>query len=159
MDALTILYYGHETVQKAVARINREDWEHGGVCGVWTAKDVMGHLGVYELLLVDVLRLLLDENADTPYLGLLVQGPPAFNDAQAALRKDWPVDTVLDEYHQAHEKVMTLARQIPPDLWPKPGTLPWYGAEYSLDDLVVYNNYAHKREHCAQLDAQSDHLS
>jgi hypothetical protein len=34
-----------------------------------------------------------------------------------------------------------------------PGTSPWYGADYALDDLIVYMNYAHKREHCAQIRA------
>ena len=30
---------------------------------------------------------------------------------------------------------------------------PWYGPEYSLDDLVVYTMYGHKREHDPQLSA------
>jgi hypothetical protein len=33
------------------------------------------------------------------------------------------------------------------------GTIPWYGPEYSLNDLVVYQMYGHKREHGPQLDA------
>jgi len=31
------------------------------------------------------------------------------------------------------------------------GTIRWYGPTYALDDLIVYVNYAHKREHCAQM--------
>ena len=38
------------------------------------------------------------------------------------------------------------------------GTLPWYGAEYSLDDFIVYTYYGHKREHAAQIAAFRDHL-
>ena len=33
------------------------------------------------------------------------------------------------------------------------GTIPWYGPDYSLDDLLVYQMYGHKREHDPQLSA------
>ena len=33
----------------------------------------------------------------------------------------------------------------------------WYGPEYSLDDLVVYQMYGHKREHDPQLSALLEH--
>jgi len=58
---------------------------------------------------------------------------------------------VLDEYIQAHERNLKLIERISKDLREKPGTLPWYGDEYSLDDFIVYNEYGHKREHAAQI--------
>jgi hypothetical protein len=48
---------------------------------------------------------------------------------------------------------MRNARAIAPEVWQEVGTIPWYGAEYSLDDLVVYQQYGHKREHDPQLSA------
>jgi hypothetical protein len=33
------------------------------------------------------------------------------------------------------------------------GSIPWYGPEYALDDLLVYTMYGHKREHAPQLEA------
>lgn len=42
---------------------------------------------------------------------------------------------------------MRLATLIPPEVWREVGTIPWYGREYSLHDLVVYRQYGHKREH------------
>ena len=38
------------------------------------------------------------------------------------------------------------------------GTLPWYGMAYSLDDVLVYMYYGHKREHSAQIAAFRDRL-
>ena len=38
------------------------------------------------------------------------------------------------------------------------GTLPWYGAEYALDDYLVYAFYGHKREHSGQISVFKDHL-
>jgi hypothetical protein len=48
---------------------------------------------------------------------------------------------------------MTHAPAIAPERWREVGSIPWYGPEYSLDDLVVYQMYGHKREHDPQLSA------
>jgi hypothetical protein len=46
--------------------------------------------------------------------------------------------------------------QIPADTWVKEGILKWYGAEYDLEDFIVYTFYGHKREHCGQIATFSD---
>jgi hypothetical protein len=46
---------------------------------------------------------------------------------------------------------MRHAGAIPTATLRAPGTIPWYGAEYALDDLIVYFNYGHKREHAGQI--------
>ena len=57
------------------------------------------------------------------------------------------------EFLDAHERVMRHAKAIAPEAWREVGTIPWYGPEYALDDLVVYQMYGHKREHDPQLSA------
>ena len=79
--------------------------------------------------------------------------PATFNDDQAAIRKDWPVAQVLDEFLAAHDRVMRHAKVISAETWREVGTIPWYGPEYCLNDLVVYTMYGHKREHDPQLSA------
>jgi hypothetical protein len=59
----------------------------------------------------------------------------------------------MAEFLEAHERVMRLASLISAEVWREPGTIPWYGDEYSLNDLVVYQQYGHKREHDPQLQA------
>jgi len=152
MNALDILKYGHGTVCRAIEEVPATDWEIGGVCGEWSVKDIIGHLAAFELLLVDILSSLTG-SADTPYLQqVLDHGFSGFNDIQAAQRKNKTRQEVLDEYNAAYERVMVLAAPIPADTWRANGALPWYGAEYSLDDFIVYTYYGHKREHSAQID-------
>jgi hypothetical protein len=38
------------------------------------------------------------------------------------------------------------------------GLLPWYSAEYDLEDYITYAFYGHKREHCAQIAVYRDTL-
>src|SRR5690606_24881367 len=64
----------------------------------------------------------------------------------------------LAEYDKHHVEVMSLISRLPVEQLRRPGTLPWYGAEYALDDYLVYQFYGHKREHSAQIAVFSDVL-
>ena len=64
----------------------------------------------------------------------------------------------MNEYETAHARTMELIAQIPIDTRRQVGTIPWYGAEYALDDLIVYAFYGHKREHCSQINVFKDKL-
>jgi hypothetical protein len=149
MNTIDVLMYGQRTVLRTMARYRPEDWSKVAL-GVWTSKDVLGHLGAFEVRFADVLATFVDAPVVS---GLLEADPQAFNDDQAAVRADWTIEQVTDEFLAAHERVMTHARALPAERWREVGTIPWYGPEYSLDDLVVYQMYGHKREHDPQLSA------
>jgi uncharacterized damage-inducible protein DinB len=156
MNAIDVLTWGQRTVSRAIARLEPEDWAAPGALGVWTAKDIVGHLGAFEVRFVEVLSAF----AGVPYEPSLTLADPAtFNDDQAAIRADRSVEAIVDELNDAHARVMELARLIPAERWREVGTIDWYGPEYSLDDLVVYQMYGHKREHTAQLEAVIDRRS
>lgn len=149
MNAIDVLTYGQRAVMATVARYAPEDWSRTAL-GVWTAKDLVGHLGAFEVRFADVLASVVGR----PVVSDLMDADPAtFNDDQAAIRHDWPIDDVLAEFASAHERAMTHAAVISAERWREVGTIPWYGPQYALDDLVVYTIYAHKREHDPQLSA------
>lgn len=149
MNAVDMLMYGQRTVRATIDRYGPADWDRIAL-GVWTAKDLLGHLGAFEVRFADQLA---------PFVGAPTESelpsadPSTFNDDQAAIRKAWPVADVLAEFLDAHERVMRHARGIEPEVWRQVGTIPWYGPDYSLDDLLVYQMYGHKREHDPQLSA------
>jgi hypothetical protein len=149
MNVIDILTYGQRDVDALVDRMTPDDWEAVAL-GVWTTKDLVGHLGAFEVRFAEVLTRIVGEEPDT---NLLSVAPEAFNDDQAAVRRDWSVEAVVAELRDAHSTVMALARRIPSERWRDVGTIPWYGPEYSLDDFAVYQMYGHKREHSPQLGA------
>lgn len=150
MNALEILQYGHGEVIKATEGL--DDWTSPGVTSQWSAKDVMGHLASYERFLEEALLEVLGRGP-TPTLDAMRSDWRGFNATQVASRRDAAPDAVRREYDEAHARVMALATELGPERLREPGTIPWYGKGYSLDDLIVYTNYAHKREHGAQLRA------
>lgn len=152
MNAADVLKYGHYTVLQTITDLDHTLWEASGACGVWSPKNIVAHLASFEHVLVDVLNTFL-ASGPTPTLDTFTQQPRHFNDDEVDLRKDRSVAETLAEYNAAVTRVLSLIREIPPETAREPGTLPWYGKEYALDDLIVYQYYGHKREHSAQIAA------
>ena len=151
MNVRDVLKYGHKDVVSAVEGLSATEWEIPEVTTTWSAKDTIGHLAAYELMLEDALTSVLDPSAPTPTLEKMKAAGKSFNEAESASRRSRSGREVFDEYNATHQRVMGLVDRLTPERLREPGTIPWYGAQYSLDDFIVYANYAHKREHVAQI--------
>ena len=149
MNPRDVLFYGQREIDAVIDRFEPDDWDRIAL-GVWTAKDLVGHLGAFEARFLEVLQLFLGEEPGTRWRDT---SPATFNDDMAEVRKHWPVDRIVAELREAHRGVMERVERIPAETWRQVGTIPWYGPEYALDDLVVYTQYGHKREHAPQLGA------
>ena len=149
MNPVDMMMYGQRTIDELIDRYKSDDWSAIAL-GVWTTKDLVGHLGAFEVRFADVLA---PFTGETPRTNLVSAPPMTFNDDQAAIRRDWAVDRIVAELREAHALVMDLARRIPVERWREVGTVPAYGPEYSLDEMLVYTIYGHKREHAPQLEA------
>ena len=153
MNPADILRHGQREIDALIDRLEARHW--GAIAlGTWTAKDLVGHLGAFEVRFVEVLTMFVGEQ---PATSLRAAPLATFNDDQAAIRLDWPVDAIVAELRDAHRRASDLVPRIPAERWREVGTIPWYGPEYALDDLVVYTMYGHKREHSPQLEAVLEH--
>jgi len=151
MNAEGFLHYGQLTVDQAIAGLPESAWETPGVVGVWSVKDIIAHLASFEKLLVDVLCQVQGQKP-TPTLDRFIElGNARFNDVEVAERKGMTVQEVWAEFEETAVQAQNLLAQISIDQRRRTGALAWYGAEYDLEDYIAYSNYAHKREHCAQI--------
>lgn len=158
MNAVDILKYGHLWVLRHVDGLTEPQWQVNGVCGVWSVKDIVAHLASFELVLKELLSSKL-EDCPTPTLDFYrtLKGDE-FNAQQVGQRFELTPDQTLKEYSSIYSDVAGLIQRIPVDTLRQPGTLPWYGLEYALDDFIVYSFYGHKREHMAQVAVYRDRL-
>lgn len=158
MHAKDMLFHGNRTINEAIQDFPADAWEQSGACGVWSVKDIMAHLASFEAALADILRGVAGEASETPTLDRLLADYMAFNDNEVINRRDHSVDAVLTEYAAQHAAVMRLIEQVSDAQLTQDGLLSWYGPDYDLEDFIVYANYAHKREHAAQIHAKRDTL-
>lgn len=160
MNPAAVLKYGHQHVLRTLEGLPESHWDTGSVCGMWSVKDIIGHLAAYELMLTEILAPFAGLNTENKIMSQIGQiGIEAFNDIQADTRKHNPVPTALAEYHDVtNHNLEQVIPAIPVSIWSQVGSIPWYGAEYSLDDYIVYTFYGHKREHCAQIEVFKDSL-
>jgi hypothetical protein len=157
MNATDILKYGQLTVLQAIDGFPETAWETPGACGVWSVKAIIAHLASYERVLVDILTTC-TRSGPTPVLNTFIELGGRFNDSEVNRRKAKTIQEVLAEFNDTHTQVMSLLVNIPPETLRQSGSLPWYGREYALDDVLVYMYYGHKREHSAQIAAFGDRL-
>ena len=151
MHANVVIMFGQKHFIEALDGVPKDKWNQPGVCGSWSVKDIVAHLASYEQVLVDVLKNLLDEAASTPHLDRMKAGWERYNDAEVERRSANSADEVLAELKSAHQLAAALLAQLPEDVHRKTGALPWYGAEYDLEDYITYSFYGHKWEHLAQI--------
>jgi hypothetical protein len=157
MNAADVLTYGHHTVLQTLEGFPESEWESAGVCGYWSARDVIAHLACYEHLLVEMVAVM--EGADPGHLlGLRMEQGDQFNDRQVAMYQDKSGAEVVTAYEQAFNQSHSLVAAISQEQLRQVGTLPLYGPEYAFDDMLVYQYYGHKREHSAQIAAFRDRL-
>ncbi len=135
---------------RAIEDVPPDLWHAPGACGVWSIRDILAHIASYEQVLDDIAESL-GGARETPALDRMISGEGAWNDDEVARRAGRSPDELVDEYHSAFERALDLLSAIPSERWTAAGILPWYGAEYDLEDFVVYASYGHKREHAGQI--------
>jgi hypothetical protein len=150
MNADDVFRFGHLSLMECLEALPADQWERAGISGEWSTKDILSHLASYEIVVTEVFGNVLDERPTSTLDQLLAQ-PEEFNRTQAEQRRDRSGEEILEEYRAAHEQAAGLLAQIPVERRRQSGLLPWYGAEYDLEDLIVYMSYGHKREHGAQI--------
>ncbi len=157
MNAKDVLHYGHDFVTRNLVDLPMSHWDTENVCGWWSTKNIIAHLASFEDVLIEVLQGFLG-GGPAPHLTAHNADPGKFNDDEVAERKARTPAQVFDEYCARHAETMALIARIPAETIRQPGTLPWYGPDYSLDDFIVYQYYGHKREHTSQINVFKDLL-
>lgn len=155
MNANDVLRYGHATVARSVEGVPDWLWLEPGACGTWSIKDIVAHLASFEHMLVDVLASL-DGDGPTPTLERFLTTGATWNDDEVARRADLSPGEALAEYEQACADALARLAALPPERLRQAGALAWYGAEYDVEDYLVYTFYGHKREHTGQIDVYRD---
>lgn len=153
MNAVDVHFYGQKFFLDTLKDLPKgKAIEKPGVCGQWSAKDVVSHIAMYETMLTEILSNFISGIKTPPREMSQEKKFDEVCDEEVKKRRDLSLAKILKELENSYEKNISFLRSVPIQNRKKVGALPWYGKEYSLDDLIVYMYYGHKREHGAQID-------
>ena len=126
------------------------EWERCNVQveGIWTVKDLLGHICAWEASLCHPLRLFLQAGEFTPEN---IPDHDAWNAHQAEIRVGNDFAEALAEAEVTRDKLEYLATQISPADWERSFLAPWGGYE-TLSQMVDGLAW-HEEEHTRCIEA------
>lgn len=66
MNPNDVMKYGHFHFLRALEDLPHSDWETGGVCGIWSVKNIVCHIASYEVFMDEMLVKILGDSQPTP---------------------------------------------------------------------------------------------
>ncbi|MBK6326810.1 MAG: DinB family protein [Chloroflexi bacterium] len=112
------------------------------VCGVWTLKDLLGHLTDWEKVGVEGLRQLVDEQ--TPEFAQTITDFDVFNAANAAARMDQSWEAVWADFTATRQSLLALVDELPEPALARPFQAPWGSTVSAYTWLLVWMGHDHE---------------
>lgn len=106
---IAALSAGRMELLAAAELVSPEERASRPVCGVWTLKDVLGHIADWETYILSGLR---DMAAGRPPQVEYVPDEEAWNQAHAQARRDQPWETVWADFQGAHQALLEVLEKM-----------------------------------------------
>lgn len=144
-----LLHSSRKAFQALLPLIPQKEWTTRPVCGVWTMRDLLGHLTDWEKVAVDGLRPL--AAGQTPEFDYTLDNFDTFNNRNAAARADQSWDEVWADYEATRATLLDLLAQTLPTHLQRPFAVPWGGELPGCVWLLIWPG--HEMEHAIDVRA------
>jgi uncharacterized damage-inducible protein DinB len=141
-EALARLAESRQTLHQAIEGLSEEEMTQPQVEGVWTVKDVLGHIASWEETCLEPLQRYADGG---PFEVEVIEDYMAWNDEQAARKRDVPLDTILEELANVRQGLVEAASRLSAGQWKQRVPFSWGGRGTIAEVLDVF--YQHELEH------------
>ena len=111
-----------QALHQAIEGLSAEEMTQVQVEGVWTIKDVVGHIMAWEEVLLEPLRRYADGG---PFGTTVIEDYLTWNDEQAARKRDVPLDGILDEATTIRQELVATAKRLSAEQWEQELLFPW----------------------------------
>ena len=131
-ETLAMLAESRQALRQAIQGLGEEEMTQVQVEGVWTIKDVLGHITSWEEVCAEPLRHYADGG---PFDVHVIKNYLAWNDEQAARKRDVPLDRILDELAAVRQQLVDSARRLSAGQWEQRVPYAW-GGEGTVADAL-----------------------
>jgi uncharacterized damage-inducible protein DinB len=129
-------------LHRATQDLSEEEMTQVQVEGVWTIKDVLGHIASWEEICLDPLRRYADGG---PFEVEAIKNYLILNEELAARKQDIPLDAILDELNTIRQELVATASKLSAEQWEQRVLFPW-GDEGAVAEMLD-ELYQHELEH------------
>jgi uncharacterized damage-inducible protein DinB len=141
-ETLARLAESRRALHQAIEGLSDEEMTQVQVEGVWTIKDVLGHITCWEETCLEPLRRYADGG---PFEVQVIKDYLTWNDEQAARKRDVPPDAILDELTAIRQGIVEAASRLSAEQWRQRVPFSWGGEGTIAGVLDVF--YRHELEH------------
>jgi len=120
--ALTKLAESRQALRQATQGLSEEEMTQVQVEGVWTIKDMVGHVTSWEQAILEPLRRYAEGN---PFEVEVIADYLAWNDEQAARKQAIPLAAILDESDAVRQELVEVAGRLSAEQWEQAVLFPW----------------------------------
>jgi uncharacterized damage-inducible protein DinB len=131
-ETLSRLAESRRALLHAIEGLGEEEMTQVEIEGVWTIKDVLGHITSWEEICLEPLRRYADGG---PFEVKVIEDYLAWNDEQAARKRDVPLDLILDELATVRQELVYTARRLSAGQWEQWVPYAW-GGEGTVADAL-----------------------
>ena len=141
-DVLAKLAESRRDLHQATQGLREEEMTQVQVEGVWTIKDVLGHIAAWEEICLEPLQRYADGD---PFEVEAIKDYLILNEELAARKQDTPLDVILDELDAIRQKLVATASKLSAEQWEQRVLFPW-GDEGAVAEMLD-ELYQHELEH------------
>jgi uncharacterized damage-inducible protein DinB len=140
--ALARLTASRQALHQAIQGLSDQEMTQVQVEGEWTVKDVIGHVSSWEETLLEPLG---RYASGGPFEVQVIQDYLAWNDEQAAGKRNVPLSEILDELAAVRQELVSGASRLSGEQWQQRELFPW--GERGTLIQALSGLAAHEMEH------------
>jgi uncharacterized damage-inducible protein DinB len=139
---VTRLAESRQDLRRATQGLSEEQMTQVQVEGVWTIKDVLGHIASWEEICLEPLRRYADGD---PFEAKVIKDYMILNEELAARKQDTPLDVILDEWDAIRQELVATSSKLSAEQWALRVVFPW-GDEGPVAEMLD-ELHQHELEH------------
>lgn len=136
------------TMLKALDGLPNDAMLRPGVVGMWSVKDVLAHLSIWQSELITALDHV-DRPERTPHV-VEIEDIDEFNEEQYRANVRRPLDVILEDFEGVHKHLIKAIEEIDEKTLNNGRKFPWMEGE-PLWYLIAENGYWHEQEHAEEI--------
>jgi uncharacterized damage-inducible protein DinB len=150
-DVIADLRAARERLLRAIDGLSDAHMYQVGAAGIWSVKDMLAHLVVWEAELVTALNQLEQHKRRAPRI-VEIEDIDTYNEEQYRANAARPLDLILEDFHGVHKQLVRTLESLDDRILDDNRLWPWMEGE-PLSYLVAENAIWHEEEHADDIEA------